>query len=165
MEVSVRSSASGAPATKRVRRLIGRAAWAMRDSHQEVSVLFCADRRMATLNGRWRRKKQPTDVLAFPAGERPRVVGHRRDSDARFLGDIVIAIPYASRQARRRGEPVAREIDRLLLHGYLHLLGYDHETDHGEMDALEARLRKRFGIAERVQGPRVKLRGETRPGR
>jgi rRNA maturation RNase YbeY len=162
MEVSVRSSASGAPATRKVRRFIGRAARAMRDSHREVSVLFCGDRRMATLNGRWRRKKRPTDVLAFPAGERPRVVSRRRDSNARFLGDIVIAIPYASRQARRLGEPVAREIDRLLLHGYLHLLGYDHETDHGEMDALEARLRKRFGIAEKLQGSRFKVQGKKR---
>jgi probable rRNA maturation factor len=151
VEVSVRSSASGAPATRRVRRFIERVARAMRDSHREVSVLFCGDRRMATLNGRWRRKKRPTDVLAFPTG----------DPD-RFLGDIVIAIPYASRQARRRGEPVTREIDRLLLHGYLHLLGYDHETDHGEMDALEARLRKRFGIAERVQGSRFKVQGKRR---
>ncbi|HEV8609977.1 MAG TPA: rRNA maturation RNase YbeY [Thermoanaerobaculia bacterium] len=138
MEVAVRSSASGAPPTNRVRRLIGRAARAMRDRHREVSVFFCGDRRMAGLNRRWRRKDRPTDVLAFPAG----------GGDGGFLGDIVISVPYATRQARRRGEAPAKEIDRLLLHGYLHLLGYDHETDEGEMEALEARLRKRFGIAE-----------------
>jgi rRNA maturation RNase YbeY len=138
VEVAVRSSASGAPPTNRVRRLIGRAARAMRDRHREVSVFFCGDRRMAGLNRRWRRKDRPTDVLAFPAG----------GGDGGFLGDIVISVPYATRQARRRGEAPAKEIDRLLLHGYLHLLGYDHETDEGEMEALEARLRKRFGIAE-----------------
>lgn len=110
----------------------------MRDRHREVSVFFCGDRRMAGLNRRWRRKDRPTDVLAFPAG----------GGDGGFLGDIVISVPYATRQARRRGEAPAKEIDRLLLHGYLHLLGYDHETDEGEMEALEARLRKRFGIAE-----------------
>jgi rRNA maturation RNase YbeY len=138
MEVAVRSSASGAPPTSRVRRLIERAARAMRDRHREVSVYFCGDRRMAALNRRWRRKDRSTDVLSFPTdgGERG------------FLGDIVISVPYATRQALSRGEAPAKEIDRLLLHGYLHLLGYDHEVDEGEMERLEARLRKRFGIAE-----------------
>lgn len=94
---------------------------------------------MAGLNRKWRRKDRSTDVLAFPAG----------GADAGFLGDIVISVPFATRQARRRGEPTAGEIDRLLLHGYLHLLGYDHETDRGEMDALEARLRRKLGIQGR----------------
>ena len=142
MEVDVRSSASGAPPSSRVRRLVERAARAMRDRHREVSVYFCGDRRMAALNGRWRRRKRPTDVLSFPASGAP--------ADG-FLGDIVISVPYATRQARRRGEAPAREIDRLLLHGYLHLLGYDHETDKGEMEALEARLRKEFAIEERAR--------------
>jgi rRNA maturation RNase YbeY len=93
---------------------------------------------MAALNRRWRRKDRSTDVLSFPAG----------GGDLGFLGDIVISVPYAIRQARQRGQAPAREIDRLLLHGYLHLLGYDHEADEGEMERLEARLRKRFGIAE-----------------
>jgi probable rRNA maturation factor len=138
MEVAVRSSASGAPPTSRVRRLIERAARAMRDRHREVSVYFCGDRRMAALNRRWRRRDRSTDVLSFPAG----------GGDRGFLGDIVISVPYATRQALSRGEAPAKEIDRLLLHGYLHLLGYDHEVDQGEMERLEARLRKRFGIAE-----------------
>ena len=96
---------------------------------------------MARLNRRWRHRNGPTDVLAFPAG----------GADARFLGDIVISVPYATRQARRRGESPSREMDRLLLHGYLHLLGYDHETDHGEMEALESKLRRRLGIAEKTR--------------
>jgi rRNA maturation RNase YbeY len=138
MEVAVRSSAAGAPPTPKVGRLIRRAARALRDPHREVSVFFCGDRRMAALNGRWRRRNGPTDVLSFPAG----------GSANGFLGDIVISVPYATRQARRRGEPAAREIDRLLLHGYLHLLGYDHETDEGEMEALESRLRTKLRIEE-----------------
>ena len=79
-------------------------------------------------------------MLSFPAGE----------GGGAFLGDIVISVPYATRQARRRGDTALREMDRLLVHGYLHLLGYDHETDDGEMDALEARVRTRLGIAERA---------------
>jgi probable rRNA maturation factor len=89
---------------------------------------------MRSLNRRYRGKDKSTDVLAFPAG------------DGGLLGDIVVSVPFAARQARRRGEPVSREIDRLLLHGFLHLMGYDHETDQGQMDALEARLRRRFGL-------------------
>jgi probable rRNA maturation factor len=140
MEIEIRSSASGAPPRARVRRLLDRANRATGNRGRSVSVLFCGDRLMARLNRRWRGKDRPTDVLSFPA----------EGLAAGFLGDIVISIPYASRQARRRGESRAREVDRLLLHGYLHLLGYDHETDRGEMDALEARLRIRFGIAEKA---------------
>lgn len=141
MDVEIRSSASGAPTRARVRRLLGRARRATGDRAREVSVLFCGDRLMAGLNRRWRGKDRSTDVLAFPA----EAVAEG------FLGDIVISLPYATRQARRRGESRAREVDRLLLHGYLHLLGYDHETDRGEMEALEERLRKRFGIAEKPE--------------
>ena len=140
MDVDVRSSASGAPPSARVRRILLATARLAGGRDRGVSVFFCGDRRMAGLNRRWRRQNRPTDVLAFPSGE----------SRARFLGDVVISVPYASRQARRRGDPPSREMDRLLVHGYLHLLGYDHETDDGEMDALEARLSIRLGIAERA---------------
>lgn len=140
MEVDVRSTASGAPRPARVRRILLATARVAGGRDRDVSVLFCGDRRMAGLNRRWRRRNGPTDVLSFPAGE----------SGARFLGDIVISVPYATRQARRRSDPPSREMDRLLVHGYLHLLGYDHETDDGEMDALEARVRTRLGIAERA---------------
>ncbi len=140
MEIGIASSVSGSPPASRVRGLVSRIARAMRESRvqgpgsREVSILFCGDRKMRTLNRRYRKKDRPTDVLSFP-------------SSNGLLGDIVISVPYAQRQARRRGEPASREIDRLLLHGFLHLLGYDHETDEGEMDVLEAKLRKRLGIA------------------
>ena len=138
MEVDVHARVSGAPGAARVRSLLSRAARAARARADGVSVLYCADARMRSLNRRYRGKDRSTDVLAFPAGEAGRG----------FLGDIVISVPYAAREARRRGEPAGRELDRLLLHGFLHLMGYDHETDDGEMDALEGRLRKRLRIAE-----------------
>ena len=89
---------------------------------------------MRSLNRRYRRKDRSTDVLSFPGA-------------GRALGDIVISVPYAAREARRRGATTGAEIDRLLLHGYLHLLGYDHETDDGQMDALEARLARRLALS------------------
>ena len=96
---------------------------------------------MRSLNRVYRATDRPTDVLAFPAGG-PSAGGV-------FAGDVIVSVPYAMRQARRRGESPARELDRLLVHGFLHLLGYDHEADEGQMNALEARLRGRLGIAER----------------
>jgi len=142
----VQSTAAGAPPSARVRDVLSRVARLTRPDvakttggeASEVSVLFCGDARMRTLNARYRRKDGSTDVLAFPG------------SGAGLLGDIVVSVPYARRQARRRGEPVSREIDRLLVHGFLHLLGYDHETDRGEMDALEGRVRRSLRIAERA---------------
>ena len=140
VRVEVQGRVAGAPPPARVRRILTRASRAARLRAREVSVLFCADGRMRSLNRRYRGLDRPTDVLSFPAG-----AGVPSDG---FLGDIVISVPYASRSARKRDEPPAREIDRLLVHGLLHLAGYDHETDDGEMDALEARLRRRLRIAE-----------------
>ena len=140
VRVEVQGRVAGSPPPARVRRILTHASRAARLRAREVSVLFCADGRMRSLNRRYRGLDRPTDVLSFPAG-----AGVPSDG---FLGDIVISVPYASRSARKRDEPPAREIDRLLVHGLLHLAGYDHETDDGEMDALEARLRRRLRIAE-----------------
>lgn len=137
MKVEIQSSVAGAPAAARVKSILSRAERAARSKPREVSVLFCADARMRSLNRRYRGKDKPTDVLAFPAG-----------TGGSFLGDIVISVPYASREAKKREEPPTREIDRLLLHGLLHLMGYDHETDEGQMEALEGRIRRRLGIAD-----------------
>ena len=140
MHVDVQARVSGAPPAARVQSVLRKAARAAGSPAREVSVLFCADGRMRGLNRRYRGRDKSTDVLAFPADA----------AEAGFLGDIVISVPYAGREARRRGETRAREIDRLLLHGFLHLMGYDHETDDGEMDALEGKLRKRLRLAERT---------------
>ena len=152
MRVEVQTRAAGAPPAARVRSVLARAARAARAKGTEVSVLFCADGRMRTLNRRYRAKDRSTDVLAFPAGD---VAGG-------FLGDIVISVPYAGREARRRAEPRAKEIDRLLVHGLLHLMGYDHETDEGQMDALEGRVRRRLGIADAATRPAARGRGAAR---
>ncbi len=144
MRVEIQSKAAGAPPAARVRGVLSRAARQTRSRASEVSVLFCADARMRSLNRRYRGKDSSTDVLAFPAG----------GAGAGFLGDIVVSVPYAAREARRRAEPSSREIDRLLVHGLLHLMGYDHETDDGEMDALEGRVRRRLHIADPVPAAR-----------
>ncbi len=88
---------------------------------------------MRTLNRRFRRVDRPTDVLSFASLE-------ESSSSSSFLGDLVIDVPYAARQAHRRGHAVSREVQILLAHGVLHLLGYDHETDDGTMFRLQRRL-------------------------
>jgi probable rRNA maturation factor len=89
---------------------------------------------MRSLNRLWRQKDRPTDVLSFPSGE------------SGFLGDLVIDVACAARQARGRGHSLTREMQVLLAHGLLHLLGHDHETDDGTMFRLQGRCVKRaFG--------------------
>jgi len=99
----------------------------------ELCLVFAGDRSLKRLNGRYRGKDRPTDVLSFvgPGG-------------AEGLGDVVISVPAAERNARLLGRSLAQELDVLALHGFLHVLGYDHETDAGTMDRLEHRLRRRL---------------------
>jgi probable rRNA maturation factor len=120
----------------RARRFLNRALALAGGKAEELSVVVCGDARMRSLNRRYRGKDRTTDVLSFPAG--PAAGG--------FLGDLVISVPEARRQARRGGVAFRAVMEKLLLHGLLHLLGYDHETDRGEMDALEASLRRRLAI-------------------
>lgn len=101
----------------------------------EVGVLVTDDATVRTLNRRWRGKDTPTDVLSFPCGD-------RMPEGRVYLGDVAISLETAARQAAERGVPVARELETLLLHALVHLCGYDHETDGGEMEALERRLRR-----------------------
>jgi probable rRNA maturation factor len=106
-----------------------------------ATIVFVSDRTMRELNRRWRGKRGTTDVLSFPAGqsEFERGVGAT-------LGDVVISVERAARQAVENGLALDEEIAQLILHGLLHLCGYDHETDTGEMNALELKLRRRLGI-------------------
>jgi probable rRNA maturation factor len=102
-----------------------------------LGVRFAGDRAMRQANRRFRGKDQTTDVLSFPGGDGPAGGdGH--------LGDILISVPAARRQAAAAGRNAEREIRVLLLHGVLHCLGHDHETDGGEMERLERRLRRRW---------------------
>lgn len=111
-----------------------------------VTVAFVSDRQMRELNRMWRRKSGTTDVLSFPsvAEEWERASGG--DEEGKSLGDVVISVEQAERQAREHGLGFDEEVAQLILHGLLHLCGYDHETDRGEMNALELRLRRRLGI-------------------
>jgi probable rRNA maturation factor len=106
-----------------------------------VTIAFVSDRRMRELNRQWRGKTGTTDVLSFPAGE-----DEFANPDGSNLGDVVISVEQAARQAKEHDLTLNEEIAQLILHGLLHLGGYDHETDDGEMNRLELRLRKKLGI-------------------
>jgi probable rRNA maturation factor len=110
-----------------------------------VTVALVGDERIQALNRDFRGYDKPTDVLAFMSGD---VV---EPNGTLYLGDIVISVETANRQARRRGSELRRELKVLTLHGFLHLLGYDHATDDGEMRRIEYRLRRRFGITRPVE--------------
>ena len=117
---------------RRLRRVLERAAQAL-SIDGEVSLVLTGDRAVRALNARYRGKDRPTDVLSFPGGGAP---GE--------LGDIVISVATARKNARALGRTLDQELDVLALHGFLHVLGYDHETDDGTMDRLERRLRRRL---------------------
>lgn len=109
------------------------------DLEGEVGVKFCTAPAMADLNSRFRGKGGPTDVLAFPDGT-PRPEG------GTYIGDVVIAASVAQDQAREAGITLEAELKRLLLHGLLHLAGFDHEVDGGTMARKERGLRKEWGL-------------------
>jgi probable rRNA maturation factor len=106
-----------------------------------VTVAFISERAMRELNRRWRGKRGTTDVLSFPVEQEKWEQG-----EGKTLGDVVISVERAARQAGENGLTLDEEIAQLILHGLLHLCGYDHERDEGEMNALELRLRRRLGI-------------------
>ena len=110
---------------------------------ESVTIQLISDEAMAQLNETFRKKHGPTDVLSFPAN------GTRPARGAGYIGDIAISPETARRNARRFSRSLPVEMRILILHGMIHLAGFDHETDHGEMDRLERRLRKRLGVAGR----------------
>ena len=103
-------------------------------SNWQATIAFVSDERIRQLNKQFRGLDRATDVLSFPA-----------DDEAR-LGDIAVSAETAARQAKENGLTFDNEIAQLILHGLLHLCGYDHETDKGEMNRLELKLRRRLGI-------------------
>jgi|JI10StandDraft_1071094.scaffolds.fasta_scaffold183085_2 probable rRNA maturation factor len=110
-----------------------RAAAAELHVHGELAVVFAGNALLHRLNRDYRFKDKPTDVLSFPS----------EDGDL-GLGDVVISVETARTNAKRYRRTLDRELEILALHGLLHVLGYDHETDDGEMEALEKKLRARF---------------------
>ncbi len=98
-------------------------------------MLITGDERLRELNRRWRQVDRATDVLSFPAGD-------RLPDGLLLLGEVAVSLDAARRQAEELHHDIEREVEELVLHGVLHLMGYDHETDGGEMNALELELRR-----------------------
>jgi probable rRNA maturation factor len=136
----------------------------------DVTVCLVSDAEIARMNETFRKKKGPTDVLSFPAEKKRRDSAGRRkkiytesakdteDTEktrlkeesriaGTYWGDIAIAPATARRYAKKNGRSLNNELRVLILHGVLHLLGYDHESDRGEMDRIEQKMRRRFGLA------------------
>jgi probable rRNA maturation factor len=118
-----------------------------------VAVCLVTDAEMARWNHEYRGKHGPTDVLSFRFGGHPdgkaqrHRVGRVRGGADGYLGDIAIAPSVAERNARRLGRTFDSEMRILILHGLLHLMGYDHETDDGQMERRERRLRRELRLA------------------
>ena len=111
-----------------------RALDAIRKSESSATIAFVSDKRIRELNRQFRGVDKATDVLSFPAEEKFN------------LGDVAVSVETAAVQAKENGLTFDEEIAQLILHGLLHLCGYDHETDNGEMNRLELRMRRRLGI-------------------
>jgi probable rRNA maturation factor len=107
----------------------------------EFTVRLSNDKRIRKLNRLFRNKDKATDVLSFPADPLDAPMG---PDDISYLGDIIISLDTAQRQARQQGHGLHKEIKLLLLHGLLHLRGYDHESDRGLMRRKELRLREKL---------------------
>ncbi|OQW33782.1 MAG: hypothetical protein A4E19_02740 [Nitrospira sp. SG-bin1] len=112
---------------------------AVEESGSELSLELTGDRRMRRLNREYRKKDRPTDVLAFPIREAVMPPGVRPVT--RMLGDVVISLPTASRQAKEAGRSIDEELATLLVHGVLHLCGYDHERSPREAARMKRRER------------------------
>jgi len=108
--------------------------------NKSVTVGFVSDRKMRELNKQFRGKNSSTDVLSFP------YEAEEFETSNENLGDIIISLKEASKQAAENNMNLETEIKQLILHGVLHLCGYDHETDAGEMNAKELKLRAKLGI-------------------
>jgi probable rRNA maturation factor len=143
----------------------------LRLGNREFNICFVDDKAIRRLNSAYRGNDRPTDVLSFPWNEaagplrpKPRSSSRRRRQGGitNFLGDVVISVQTARRNASEEGHSTLNEIRWLILHGVLHLLGYDHERDSGEMVALELALREHLGVAGlRRKGENRKSKIET----
>jgi probable rRNA maturation factor len=107
-----------------------------------LTIAFVSDTKMRELNRQFRGKDSTTDVLSFPYKSDEFDFGETQNA----LGDVVISLEQARRQAAENNLTLELEISQLILHGILHLCGYDHETDTGQMDQLEIKLRDKLGI-------------------
>ncbi len=139
------------PTSRTLSRFLARAQAAV-GLRGQVTVLLTTDETIRDLNQRFRGKNEPTDVLSFPAAP-----FQTTKPGERVAGDLAISIPTARRQGTEQGHPLGTELKVLMLHGLLHLAGYDHETDAGRMHRRERKLRAEFslpmGLIERADQP------------
>jgi probable rRNA maturation factor len=133
----IRRPGTGAPRVAPLATFVRGLAAATGSRAGEVTVVLARDTEMRELNRRYRGTDRTTDVLSFPPG------------------DLIISVDQARRQAAQRHHSLDRELRYLLLHGFLHLMGWDHETDDGEMEAEERRLRVATGLENRPATPRA----------
>ncbi len=128
------------PSTRTLARFLAEAQAAVRLRGQ-VAILLTTDAALRDLNRRFRGKNKPTDVLSFPAA-------NVLQSQEKIAGDIAVSVETARRQGTACGHPLGTELKILMLHGLLHLAGYDHEADAGQMQRRERILRARFGLPQ-----------------
>ena len=142
------------PSTQTLARFLREAQAAMR-LRGLVTVLLTTESEIRRLNRRFRGKNKATDVLSFPAHPSPVPKSEGTGAPERIVGDLAISVSTARRQAEEEGHGLAVEMKVLMLHGLLHLAGYDHETDDGEMARRELQLRDRLrlphGLIERAE--------------
>lgn len=122
-------------AARRLRPWLARLLRSLAPEMSSFGARFTSDTELRRLNRTYRDKDAVTDVLSFPGEVTP---------EGQHLGDVVISLPATRRQALESGHSTERELRLLLLHGVLHCLGYDHETDDGAMERLEHKLRHRW---------------------
>ena len=131
-------------AEQTVREAIAAAASALSTAGGEVSIVLTDDSTIRALNRDWRGIDKPTNVLSFPAS------GHKTSEDARLLGDIVIAYETLERECDDESRIFLHHLAHLAVHGFLHLIGYDHQTDSQaeEMEGLESKIMKRLNMSD-----------------
>jgi len=114
----------------------------------ELCIHLADDAHIRQLNARWRGLDKATNVLSFPAADAARI------EEARLLGDIVLAFETVAREAEAEGKPVVDHYRHLVVHGFLHLIGFDHERDDEaqRMEAMETRILARLGVADPYAG-------------
>jgi probable rRNA maturation factor len=123
--------------------------------HVELSVRLAGDEEVRALNAHWRGKDKPTNVLSFPMAEAYELDQSDEDGPAIMLGDLILARGVCEREAEDKGIAIEQHATHLLVHGTLHLLGYDHQADAdaADMEAREVRALKRLGVADPYDVP------------
>ena len=110
-------------------------------SDHDATIVFVSDRAVKKLNQRFRGKNYAADVLSFPTNAEA-----FESENQDHLGEVIVSIERAAAQAKANRLTLNHEVQQLILHGLLHLCGYDHETDDGQMNRLELKLRKKLGV-------------------